>query len=65
MGATIDVVGIDFGMTGGWGGWPLFYSRYGMSVALDSTNHPTIIIWQDGLPSGWIHGLTSWRGLEP
>jgi hypothetical protein len=50
MGATIDAMGINFGMTWRWGGCPLFYGQVGTCVASDSTDHPTVPVWWDGLP---------------
>jgi hypothetical protein len=53
----IDAMGIDFGKTWGWGGWPLFYDQFGTCVASYSIDHTTIPIWWDGLLPGPRYGL--------
>jgi hypothetical protein len=65
MRAMTDVVGINFGTTWRWGGWPLFYDQYGTCVVPYATNHTPVLMWWDGLLVGPEYGFTSWRGLGP
>jgi len=58
-GATIDVVGLDFGTSQRGRGWKLHYDQYGKCVASHATGYTPVRIWWDGFLARPKHGASS------